>query len=506
MRLQVSLLSALSLASGFASTVAQSEITGAGFPSLKQPVTTKALESLINRKNLLGHAEQLLKFSELSNGTRAFGSKGHEATIHYVKKLLERTGYYDVEFQTFTWPYSESTSKLTVDGQDVWTSTFTYAPGGDVTAPIALVANDGCQVSDYPVLTGKVALIKRGNCDFGLKVAFAGGAGASGAIIYNNVDGRPTGGTLAQPTRPEGPYVPSAYITTADAAGFIEKINAGTEVSATIHATVINEDRSTSNVIATTKQGDRNNVIMAGAHSDSVPAGPGLNDDGSGSIAILEVALNLAKFRGPKNAVRFAWWTAEEFGLVGSEHYVAQLPEAERQKVALYLNFDMIASPNSGYFVFDGDGNATNVPGPSGSEVIESLYRSYFDSHSIKTGSAVFGGSSDYQPFVDVGIPSGGLMTGAGGVKTAEGAEWWGGEAGVAYDVCYHQKCDDIQNLRVDVWERNAKAIAHSIATYANSIQGIPRTTRPPVSSLRVSKLSYEERIHLTCDHEDDAA
>ena len=103
---------------------------------------------------------------------------------------------------------------------------------------------------------------------------------------------------------------------------------------------------------------------------------------------------------------------------------VEHLPEEERQKVALYLNFDMIASPNSGYFVFDGDGNATDIPGPPGSEVIETLYRSYFDSYNIHTGSAVFGGSSDYQPFVDAGIPSGGLMTGAGGLKTIEGAQW----------------------------------------------------------------------------------
>ncbi|KAF6753150.1 hypothetical protein DFP72DRAFT_1046923 [Ephemerocybe angulata] len=320
----VSLLSALSLASGFASTVAQAEVTGAGFPSLKQPITTKALEGLINRKNLLVHAEQLLKFSELSNGARAFGSEGHEATIHYA----------------FT-----STSKLTVDGQDVWTSTFTYAPGGDVTAPIALVANEGCQASDYPVLTNKVAqvYIKRGNRDFGLKIAFAGGAGAGGAIIYNNVDGRPTGGTLAQPTRPEGPYVPSAYITTADAARFIEKVNAGTEVSAAIHATVINEDRVA--------------AIMSlwREHIPTLSLLDPLNDDGSGTIGILrlEVALNFAKFRGPKNAVRFAWWSDED-------------SPRRNAKKSLYLNFDVIAFPNSGYFVFDGDGNATNIPGPRG--------------------------------------------------------------------------------------------------------------------------------------------
>ncbi|RXW24391.1 hypothetical protein EST38_g1495 [Candolleomyces aberdarensis] len=507
MKLRQSFLSALTLvlASTFVNAQDAAALTGPGLPSRKPAVTTDGLERLISRSKLLAHAEQFFSFAQLSNGNRAFGSKGHEATIQYIKRLLDRTGYYDVEFQTFTYPYAESRSQLTVDGKDLLTQAFTYSPGGDVTAPIAIVSNVGCEASDYPTLTGKIALIKRGDCDFGLKVAYAGGAGASGAIIYTNVDTAPSGGTLGQPSRPEGPYVPSAFIHKADGEAFISRINAGEEVVASIHATAISEDRSTSNVIATTKQGDRDNIIVAGAHSDSVPAGPGLNDDGSGSMGILEVALNLAKFK-VKNAVRFIWWSAEEFGLVGSEYYVEHLSDEERQKIALYLNFDMIASPNAGFFVFDGDGNATDIPGPAGSEVIETLYRGYFDSHNIRTGSAVFGGSSDYQPFVDVGIPSGGLMTGAGGLKTAEGAEWWGGEAGVAYDRCYHQLCDNLENLFVDAWERNSKAIAYSIATYAQGIEGIPRTPRPPTRTLRVSKLSYEQRLHLTCDHDDDAA
>jgi len=143
-----------------------------------------------------------------------------------------------------------------------------------------------------------------------------------------------------------------------------------------------------------------------------------LNDDGSGSIAILEAALQLSKFR-VNNAVQFAWWSAEEFGLVGSEYYVDQLSEAERQKIALYLNFDMLASPNYAYFVFDGDGNSTNIAGPEGSGTIEKVLTDYYASHKLATWPSGFTGSSDYQPFVDAGIPSGGIATGAGGLKTA---------------------------------------------------------------------------------------
>ncbi|KAJ3550933.1 hypothetical protein NMY22_g128 [Coprinellus aureogranulatus] len=459
------------------------------------PLNPQALEDLVNRDNLLKHAEQFLAFSELSNGTRAFGSKGHDATIRYIKRLLDETGFYDTEFEEFVYSYSEATAQFSVNGHSYPTRGLGYAPSGEVTGP----------VPDFPgTVKGNIALILRGTCDLGLKVALAGGAGAIGSIIYNNIDAEPISGTLGAPSRPQGPYVPSAYISGLNGKAFIASIEAGTEVIANIRVQSIVEDRITANVIATTKEGDRENVIVAGAHSDSVPAGPGLNDDGSGSMGILEVALSLAKFNGVKNAVRFIWWSAEEFGLIGSEYHVEHLSDEARQKVALYLNFDMIASPNAGYFVFDGDGDETGVPGPPGSEAIESLYRAYFDRHNITTGSAVFGGSSDYQPFVDVGIPSGGLMTGASGIKTAEGAQLWGGEAGIAYDICYHQRCDVIENLNVDAWERNSKAVAHSIATYAQSVEGIPRPLRGPVRSLRVSNLSYEERLHLTCDHDDD--
>ncbi|RXW24388.1 hypothetical protein EST38_g1496 [Candolleomyces aberdarensis] len=502
--MKVSLAALLAVSGLLANAQDAASAGGPGRPPLKPLVVPKALEDSINRRNLLKHAHQFLDFSKLSNNTRAFGSKGHQATLQYIKRLLDQTGAYDIEFEKFTYAYSEATSQLYVDGESYPTKGVGYSPSGNITAPLAVVNNLGCEASDFPeAVKGQIALVQRGTCQLGLKVAFAGAAGAVGTIIYNNIDAEPISGTLGAPNRPEGPYVPVAYISGLNGKAFIASIAEGNEVVANIRVQSFVEDRETSNVIATTKTGDRNNLIVAGAHSDSVPAGPGLNDDGSGSMGILEVALRLARYR-VKNAVRFIWWSAEEFGLIGSEYHVEHLSDEDRQKVALYLNFDMIASPNSGYFVFDGDGDATDIPGPPGSEVIEQLYRAYFDSHNIRTGSAVFGGSSDYQPFVDVGIPSGGLMTGASGTKTAEGAEWWGGVAGVAYDVCYHLACDVVENLNVDVWERNSKAIAHSVASYALSIEGIPREQRPPVRSLRVSKLSYEERLHLSCDHDDD--
>ena len=188
---------------------------------------------------------------------------------------------------------------------------------------------------------------------------------------------------------------------------------------------------------------------MAGAHLDSVQDGAGINDNGSGSAALLEVAIQLTKQK-PTNTVRFAWWGAEESGLLGSEHYVANLTPEEREAIALYLNFDMIGSPNFMFGVYDGDNSSgTAPPGfiPPGSAEIEDVFESFFADRGLAFNDTEFSGRSDYGPFIAVGIPAGGLFTGAEGVKTAAQAEAYGGVAGAAYDPCYHQFCD---NLRGD--------------------------------------------------------
>lgn len=196
-------------------------------------------------------------------------------------------------------------------------------------------------------------------------------------------------------------------------------------------------------MIAQTKTGDPENVIHVGAHSDSVAAGPGINDNGSGSIGILEVAIQLAKF-SVNNAVRFSWWAAEEEGLLGATAYVAATTQAELDKIRLYLNFDMIASPNYVYAIYDGDGSAFNVSGPPGSAEAEKLFQEFFTiEDGVPWTATDFDGRSDYGPFLDAGVASGGLFTGAEGIKTEEEASIFGGKSGVAYDVNYHGAGDN---------------------------------------------------------------
>lgn len=281
-------------------------------------------------------------------------------------------------------------------------------------------------------------------------------------VVYNNVDGV-VQGTLGE----EGDYPPTIGISKAQGEEFLAAIAAGTAQTADLF--IEQKTIVTYNVIAETLHGDHDNVIHVGGHSDSVAAGPGINDNGSGGIGILEVALHLTKFK-VKNAVRFSWWAAEEVGLLGALHYVKTLPQSELDKIRLYLNFDMIASPNYVLAIYDGDGSTFNVTGPPGSAQAEHLFIDYFrDIEKVDTVPSDFDGRSDYGPFLDAGVACGGLFTGAEGLKTAEEAVMFGGEAKVAYDVNYHAVGDTVANCNGTAFLINTRAIAHSVAVLGKS-------------------------------------
>ncbi|WOX22761.1 M28 family metallopeptidase [Streptomyces solicathayae] len=217
------------------------------------------------------------------------------------------------------------------------------------------------------------------------------------------------------------------------------------------------------NLIADWPGGDANQVLMAGAHLDSVTSGPGINDNGSGSAGILETALAVSRANlQPTKHLRFGWWGAEELGLVGSKHYVNNLPSTERSKITGYLNFDMIASKNAGYFVYDDD------------PTLEGVFKNYFAGIGVPTEIETEGdGRSDHASFKNVGIPVGGLFTGASRVKTSAQVQKWGGTA-TAFDSCYHSSCDTTAAVNDTALDRNSDAIAHAIWTLGTA------TTPPP--------------------------
>ncbi|MGW1492715.1 M28 family metallopeptidase [Streptomyces sp. NPDC002402] len=238
-----------------------------------------------------------------------------------------------------------------------------------------------------------------------------------------------------------------------DAAGFTTSLQQFTSSGATGY-----------NLIADWPGGDANQIVMAGAHLDSVSSGAGINDNGSGSAGVLETALAVSRAQfQPTKHLRFAWWGAEELGLVGSKYYVNNLPATERSKISGYLNFDMIGSPNPGYFVYDDD------------PAIEKTFKDYFAGLSVPTEIETEGdGRSDHASFKNVGIPVGGLFTGASRTKSSAQAQKWGGTAGQAFDSCYHSSCDTSANINDTALDRNSDAIAHAIWTLSAG------TTTPP--------------------------
>ena len=222
------------------------------------------------------------------------------------------------------------------------------------------------------------------------------------------------------------------------------------------------------NLIADWPGGDPNQVLMAGSHLDSVSSGAGINDNGSGSAAVLETALAVSRAGlAPDKHLRFAWWGAEELGLVGSKYYVNNLATTERSKLSGYLNFDMIGSPNAGYFVYDDD------------PVIEQTFKDYYAGLSIPTEIETEGdGRSDHAPFKNVGVPVGGLFSGADYTKTSAQAQKWGGTAGQAFDRCYHSSCDTTANINDTALDRNSDAVAHAIWTLSAG------TVTPPTGTV----------------------
>lgn len=217
---------------------------------------------------------------------------------------------------------------------------------------------------------------------------------------------------------------------------------------------------TTYNLIADWPGGDPDHVVMTGAHLDSVEDGPGINDNGTGSAGILENALAFADSGvTPKNHIRFGFWGAEELGLVGSKHYMSTLSTAEKDKIELYLNFDMIGSPNPGYFVYDDN--------PAGDAARDDL-TAYFTSKDIPWEYIDVQGRSDHAAFRSYGIPTSGTFTGAEDTMSSAQARKWGGQAGEAFDPCYHSSCDTRDNVDATALDRNVDAIAHMVWRYAD--------------------------------------
>ncbi len=338
--------------------------------------TAAKLMECVSLDNVRAHQAALQEIADDNGDIRAAGTPGYDESVDYIVGKLEAAGY-DVTLDTFDFSFTPPVEidQLTPTAATYESGGFTGTGFGEVTAAVTPVDinltpprgnTSGCEAADFagfPV--GNIALVQRGTCNFSVKAQNAQSAGASAVVIFNQGNDPTREGLIIGTLLPFTATIPVVGASFADGAALAQ-------AGSTAHIDVDPpENRPQTNVLAESPAGDPNNVIMAGAHLDSVQQGPGINDNGSGSAAILEVALQMAKVK-PVNKLRFAWWGAEEAGLVGSTAYVAGLSEAERDQIELYLNFDMVGSPNYVFFIYDGDdSDAVGAgPGPAGSAEI----------------------------------------------------------------------------------------------------------------------------------------
>jgi len=429
--------------------------------------TTRKLLECVTVQGVRRHLQAFQRIAEANNGHRASGTAGYDQSAAYAERVLRQAGYLvtrqEFQFQTFV-QLSPAVLEQAVPAPGVVDNhILSYSGSGDVTAAVSVPAGavTGCTAADFAGFTaGHIALIQRGECTFAEKAINAHAAGAVGVVIYNNLP-EELNGTLGSDFTLDLPVT-----SVTQAVG--EQLAATAGLVLHLKTDTFRGLATTSNVIAESRHGDPTKVVMVGAHLDSVNEGPGINDNGTGAAAVLETAVQMGKVR-PRNKVRFALWGAEESGLVGATHYVANLTQEQKDRIALYLNFDMIGSPNHVYMIYDGDDSDAEGagPGPGRSAEIEALFERYYTQRGIPFKGTDFDGRSDYGPFMDEGIAAGGLFTGAEGIKTEEEATLWGGTAGQAYDPCYHAACDTLDNVNWQVLGVNSDAVAYATLHYA---------------------------------------
>ena len=455
----------------------------------------------LSMEQIRTHLEALNQIALDNNSNRSVGTNGDIVTQQYITEQLLSYGYNVWQEPVVAMGYEVLSDPLVSIGvEDFEAKTFYLSTAGvvegviegvDLQIPPGASANSstsGCEVSDFQAFTsGNIALIQRGTCTFETKVLNAVIAGASAVVIFNEGQQGRTGiveGSLGE-NESAVPVVGVSY-------------QSGVTLSETtdlVQVTVDAEVRrlETVNIFAepSTLDIDAGSRVLVGAHLDSVVAGPGINDNGSGTGVLLTLAEWMSSNADSIDTpVRFAWWGAEEVGLIGSTAYVQQNME-EMSRIKGYLNFDMLGSPNHAVFIYDGDGSSFGLSGPGISDVIESMFESHFEVVGTPYEATAFDGRSDYGPFIQVGVPAGGLFSGAEGIMTEEQQGLFGGEAGRAYDACYHQACDTIENID---WV-GLESMANAIVNVTVQVSQQDDTTRQATSFTRPNFLPYKGHL-----------
>jgi Zn-dependent M28 family amino/carboxypeptidase len=441
----------------------------------------RGLAGKMSVDGMYAHLRKFQEIADANKGTRAEGTPGFDASVDYVVKTLKDKGF-DVETPEFERLDRMEGGKptLTVAGRefkvDQASLLVATPPGGLNAITLRPQKAPGCAAADYGAVSvkGAIAVVDDTGCSVADKQVTAVAKGAVGLLVVSTPG---SGGS------PAGLFTPGYYqrlttpvgVITSDADAALRRTNAPVRLVLDAKPVIV----KSRNVVAQTKTGSTQNVIVAGAHLDSVPRSPGLNDNGSGVAAVLEAATALGSRPQIANAVRFAFWGAEENGVDGSTKYVRGLNADQLNDIALYLNFDMLGSPNGGYFTYDGDQSATPNPEipsrdvPAGSAGIERTLAGYLNLAGVRPADLPLAKTTDDNPFLSAGVPIGGITTGSSQRKTEVQARLWGGQAGVAFDPNYHTPGDTLDNIDRHALSVMGPAVAFAVGTYGQSVEGV---------------------------------
>ena len=427
--------------------------------------TPSKLAECIQTADLWDHMKAFQEIADQNPGpdghaSRNSGEPGYKASADYVASKMEQAGY-DVTLQKYKFLYyaftgipsfsevspTPRTYMLNVDwgpGQSTGTADALIQPAGGIVVPPTATSSStsGCTAADFnSSMQDRIALIQRGGCNFGVKVQNAQAAGAKGVIIFN--EGNPgrtdllVGSLVDAAGNPIVPTIPVAFINFADGVNLLDQFQHGTppEMNISIEA-IVDPNRDDWNVIAESKGGDKNHVVVVDAHLDAI-YGAGMLDNASGSATILDVAQKMKNVE-PRNKLRFIWFGGEELGLLGSAYYVNNLSSSELSHIGYDLDADVTATPNYTIGVLDPagpdlfSGVSTNTfPNRvyKASTVARDQAIAYFDS--IGKNHELFSPQgTDAFSFNAVGIPASGLLTGQDCCKNQDEVDLFGGYLG----------------------------------------------------------------------------
>ncbi|WP_203236936.1 M20/M25/M40 family metallo-hydrolase [Nocardia panacis] len=426
-----------------------------------QDLAAENISRAVSTSDAMATVAALDAIAVANGGNRETGKPGFARSREYVENALRRAGY-DVVAQPVPYrDFAADTETLTApDGRRIRTLMAQFVPSGQVTGPLA-DAGAGCSTADYPKGTA-IAVIRSGDCPSGDKTVAARDAGVQAVLVYD------AGPAIDAAIRRQVPHaaLPVGFLSQRDASALTAAPG-----SAQLELRGHTFDDTAVSLFAETSGGHPDSVVMAGAHLDSAVDGPGINDNGSSVAALLETAIRLAPFQDRvPNKVRFAFWGAEELIDIGSSYYIDTRTPAEVAAIALYLNWEMIGSPNYAHFVMDGDGadHPGGSAGPPGSGTVKAVMAQGYQIQGVPYRTADLAQiGSDQEPFARAGIPIGGAFGGVRALKTPEEAAVFGGVAGQPYDPCYHQPCDNLANVNPKAFEQALRAMAWAVARFA---------------------------------------